>query len=82
MSNWQTSYWWFFNVLGRFVGVWFIAIGGIVFLYAVSQGDWLTVCFTALGPIFGILLLCAKPYRPYLPRGDSEAVADTDEKTK
>jgi hypothetical protein len=62
----RTTYWKRFNALGRFVGVWFIVIGGIVFLYALSQGDWLAICFTALGPAFGVLLLCARPYRPDL----------------
>jgi hypothetical protein len=71
MSDWRTYYWRSFNVLGRFVGIWFIVLGGILFFYALSQGDWLAICFTALGPIFGVLLLCAKPYRPDLHDSDS-----------
>ena len=64
------------NALGQLVGILFIVIGGIVFLSALAQGDWLAICFTALAPIFGILLLCAKPYRAH--GGDSASSKSAD----
>jgi len=71
MSNRETNYWRFFNVIGRFVGIWFLILGGGLFAWTLTQGDWLVICFTALAPIFGILLLCAKPFRPDLEDSES-----------
>lgn len=61
----QKTFWQVFNYLGRLIGVWFLVGGGIVFLYALSQKDLPAIVFTALAPISGILLICAKPFRPH-----------------
>ena len=63
MSGSRKIYWQRLHVMGQVVGLCFVVGGGIVFLYALSQGDWLVICFTALGPIIGILLLCGIPFR-------------------
>jgi hypothetical protein len=68
----QRRYWQLFNIAGRFGGIWFLVVGGMLFLWTLTQNDWLAICFTALGPVFGILLLCAKPYRPDLPEDDKK----------
>ena len=64
------------NALGQIVGVLFIVVGGILFLYVLSQGDLLAICFTALVPVLGILLLFAKPYRPNIRDSASSKSAD------
>jgi hypothetical protein len=64
MSDWRSYYWRGFNVAGRFVGAGFVIVGGIVFCYAVSQGDVLEMVVTGVVPVLGVLLICAKPYRP------------------
>jgi hypothetical protein len=67
------------NVLGQLVGILFIVVGGILFLYALSQGDWLAICFTAIVPVLGILFLFAKPYRPDIRDSASSKSADKHE---
>jgi hypothetical protein len=62
----QEPHWQLFNFFGRLVGIWFLVLGGILFLGALFQKDWLVICFAAVFPICGVLLISAKPYRPDL----------------
>lgn len=73
MYRGQRRYWQFFNIVGRFVGIWFLVLGGILFLWTLTQKEWLAMCLTGFfGPVVGILLLCAKPYRPDLTEDDKK----------
>ena len=80
MSDWQPTRLRFFNFAGRFVGVGFIIVGGICFLYALSQGDVLAIVMIAIVPVLGILLLCAKPYRPDVRVSNSPESDDSHKK--
>jgi hypothetical protein len=70
MSDWRSYYWRGFNVAGRFVGACFTIVGGIGFYYAFSKGDVLTMVVTAVVAVLGVLLICAKPYRPDIRDSD------------
>lgn len=60
----MVRFWRVFGVLRIIWGIAFILIGGGVFIFALSQRNISMICFTTLGPVIGILLLCAKPPRP------------------
>jgi hypothetical protein len=76
MSDWRKTYWQGFNIAGRLVGTGFVIVGGICFLYAISQGDVLAMVMTAVVAVLGILLIFAKPYRPDLSKSASSEQAD------
>ena len=76
MADWRTYYWRFFNIAGRFVGTWFVVVGGILLYYAISHRDVLAIVLVSVCVVLGVLMLIAKPYRPDLRESDSPKSAD------
>jgi len=62
MSNLKTIYWKIFNAVGRMVGAGFILVGAIVLISNVT--NVLVIVTASIVIALGVLLLCAKPYRP------------------
>jgi hypothetical protein len=70
MSHWQKCHSQLFNIAGRFVGAWFV-LGGVIFIiYGVTNGGALYVVPGLVVAVLGILLICARPYRPDLRGSD------------
>ncbi len=66
MSHRQKCHSQLFNIAGRFVGACFV-LGGVIFIiYGVTKGGALYVVPGLVVTVLGILLICARPYRPDL----------------
>jgi hypothetical protein len=66
MIDGRKTYWRLFNIAGRIVGVWFVLGGTIFIIYGAKSGGALFVIPGLLVVVFGILLICARSYRPDL----------------
>jgi hypothetical protein len=76
MADWRKTYWQIFNFAGRAVGALFTLVGVVFVIYGVTAGGALYVVTGLVVAVLGILLICARPYRPE-PR-DSASTEQTD----
>ena len=63
MADTKTTYWKYFNALGRVVGVGFVLVGAVILIYGAVQRDWLIAVPGFVIAVLGILLMLARPYR-------------------
>jgi sugar phosphate permease len=64
MSDWRKTYWQGFNIAGKIVGVLFALFGIIFIVYGATSGGATFVIPGLIVAVLGILLVCARPYRP------------------
>jgi hypothetical protein len=61
MSDFRTNRSKIFNTLGRLVGVGFVLVGAIIFIFGLVRGDGLIAVPALVVAVLGGLLLCARP---------------------
>jgi hypothetical protein len=66
MSDWRKIYWQSFNVAGRLVGACFVLVGAIFVIYGMTSGGAMFAVPGLVVAVLGVLLVCARPYRPDL----------------
>jgi hypothetical protein len=71
MADSQKTYWSFFNLAGRFIGVCFGLIGLVFVIYGAASGGAVYLVPGLVVAVLGALLLMAKPYRA---KGDGPKV--------
>jgi uncharacterized membrane protein len=77
MKSWQTTYWKYFNLVGRFVGYVFMIAGIIIALCGLipprdlhtdPSNRWLGSIAGLIIAVLGFLTIKAKPYDPRKPK--------------
>ncbi len=63
MSNSRKTYWQFFNIAGRIVGVVFTFGGTIIVIFSLRGGDAIGAVLGLIVAMLGVLLLFAKSYK-------------------